>query len=263
MNNPKECLEVKTDDTIISYHRFEPGVFEYTVKYDQSKGQRAGTRSREYTIHGPLWAVVVGESGTGEAQYIVDGEPLEIDFCRTITFIPPHRGIEIEFENLAVEYRGWVSELPVPKGFPDKAVAFNVESWQAPSSLTDLVELVNRRKDEIQVERTESADAVAEKARCFIHEFYDETITVEDVAFEVGLSPTVFSKRFKAAFGISPLKYRNILRVQDSVRHLLFEGRGSAHAGFEVGFEDLSRFNKNFKSVMEAVPSQFVFKGGR
>lgn len=54
----------------------------------------------------------------------------------------------------------------------------------------------------------------------------------------------------------SPVAYRNQLRVYDASVKML-KGESIAKAAHDVGFQDLSRFNKQFKVKMRAIPSQF------
>ena len=53
---------------------------------------------------------------------------------------------------------------------------------------------------------------------------------------------------------MSPLQFRNALRLQSARRMMVAEGRDAATAGFEVGFQSPSQFSRDYARFFGASP---------
>lgn len=65
--------------------------------------------------------------------------------------------------------------------------------------------------------------------------------SLDGLAESVALSPHYLQRRFKRLVGLSPLQYRNAMRLERA-RGALRDGRSITDAAFEAGFGSLSRF---------------------
>jgi AraC-like DNA-binding protein len=54
--------------------------------------------------------------------------------------------------------------------------------------------------------------------------------------------------------GLSPLQYQKRLRLQEARRLMLGEGLDAAEAGFRVGYESPSQFNREYRRLFGAPP---------
>lgn len=79
---------------------------------------------------------------------------------------------------------------------------------------------------------------------------------VGDLARVAGVSRAHFSRRFKAAAGLSPYAYLNLLRIEQAKR-LLAAGAPIADTALEVGFVDQSHFARTFRRFSGATPAQY------
>lgn len=101
------------------------------------------------------------------------------------------------------------------------------------------------------------ADAPIRQAAAYIREHCREPLLLQEVARRFGLSQSQFSRRFRAAEGLSPVQYLTGLRL-DLAKSLLVESDLTIEAiadrcGFQNGFY-LSRV---FASHMNVSPSQY------
>lgn len=96
-----------------------------------------------------------------------------------------------------------------------------------------------------------------------IRDHYAEELTLADVAAHAGLSPSYFSKVFKAELGESFSEHVNRLRVERAVLLLKDTAQGLSQIAGAVGFEDQSYFTKVFKRLMGVSPGRFREAGGR
>jgi len=76
---------------------------------------------------------------------------------------------------------------------------------------------------------------------------FDQQLRIEEIANESGMSVSGFHHHFKAVTAMSPLQFQKQLRLQEARRLMLGESLDAASAGFRVGYEDASHFNRDYK----------------
>lgn len=94
------------------------------------------------------------------------------------------------------------------------------------------------------------------KALNYININYLEEISVSKLASMCNLGECMFRRCFKAETGLSPLKYRNKLRIEKAYELLANESYSLADIMEITGFYDASYFNKTFKLYMGKSPSE-------
>ncbi len=87
---------------------------------------------------------------------------------------------------------------------------------------------------------------------------FDKPLRMEDVASEVGLSPSAFHAHFKSVTGMSPLQFQKHLRLQEARRSMLNENLDAGEAGFRVGYDDQSQFSREYKRHYGEPPARDV-----
>lgn len=101
-------------------------------------------------------------------------------------------------------------------------------------------------------------DSGINRALAHLREHLTRQIEESDLAGIVGQSPSVFSRAFKRHTGTTLVRYRNQLRIDLACRMLLAEpGMAIACICYEVGFSNLSNFNRHFLKLKGMSPSQF------
>ena len=91
----------------------------------------------------------------------------------------------------------------------------------------------------------------------YVENNYMNKITIEDMATEVGLSQSHFMKYFKQTMGASFIDYLNEYRLTMASRLLLSSESSILDIAAEVGFDNLSYFNRIFKKRFELTPSAY------
>jgi AraC-like DNA-binding protein len=87
---------------------------------------------------------------------------------------------------------------------------------------------------------------------------FDKPLRIEDVAREIGMSVSGFHHHFKAVTAMSPLQFQKQLRLQEARRLMLGEGFDAASAGYRVGYDDASHFNRAYKRLFGEPPMRDV-----
>jgi AraC family L-rhamnose operon regulatory protein RhaS len=93
--------------------------------------------------------------------------------------------------------------------------------------------------------------------REFIHRHYKQPLTLEQICHISGMSPSVFSVKFKQQTGQTLIEYRNEIRLNYAKEALLNTQFKVLQIAQEVGFDDLSFFNKQFKKKLGLSPGEF------
>lgn len=87
--------------------------------------------------------------------------------------------------------------------------------------------------------------------------FYFERHRVDELAALAGMSPTHFSRVFKAAFGTSPIDWLRRERISQAKRRLAETDDAVKEIATQVGYADRFFFSKDFKHLTGLTPGQF------
>ncbi len=83
----------------------------------------------------------------------------------------------------------------------------------------------------------------------------DRTIALEDLAREVGMSPSSFSRTFKEVIGRTPMQFVMSYRVEQSLEMMKDDTRPLGDIALACGFADQAHFSRSFKQLMGKTPS--------
>lgn len=103
---------------------------------------------------------------------------------------------------------------------------------------------------------------VMHKALDYIRSNYMRKLSLDEVAREVYLSPSYFSRLFKKEMGCTFNTYLNRYRI-DKSKTLVLKNLRLADVAVMVGFEDQSYFTKVFKKMCGVAPNRYRESGGR
>lgn len=95
------------------------------------------------------------------------------------------------------------------------------------------------------------------RAQDWLDEYYTESLELQALAKQIGMSKRTFIRRFQKATGELPSRYLQRLRVEVA-KHLLGNTQDSVKTiGMSVGYRDISSFSKVFKSLTDVTPREF------
>jgi AraC-like DNA-binding protein len=85
---------------------------------------------------------------------------------------------------------------------------------------------------------------------------YHLPLRVEELAKEAGMSVSGFHHHFKTVTAMSPVQFQKQLRLQEARKLMLGEGLDAADAGYRVGYNDPSHFNREYKRLFGEPPKR-------
>jgi len=87
---------------------------------------------------------------------------------------------------------------------------------------------------------------------------YARALPVERLAAVAGMSPSSFHQHFRAVTSLSPLQFQKQLRLIEAKRLMLARGLSSSHAAFEVGYESVPQFTREYGRLFGLSPAKDV-----
>lgn len=93
-----------------------------------------------------------------------------------------------------------------------------------------------------------------DKALRQIHDNFDQTFQVDELAGHVNMSTSAFHRTFKSVTSLSPIQYLKKVRLNKAKSLIIEEGMRSGDAARMVGYESVSQFNREFKRYFGTTP---------
>ncbi|MBD2114111.1 MULTISPECIES: AraC family transcriptional regulator [Cyanophyceae] len=87
---------------------------------------------------------------------------------------------------------------------------------------------------------------------------FNQPLRIEDVAQELGMSVSGFHHHFKSVTAMSPLQFQKQLRLQEARRLMLGQNLDASSAAYQVGYDDASHFNREYKRLFGNPPMRDV-----
>ena len=80
----------------------------------------------------------------------------------------------------------------------------------------------------------------------YLNQYYNHNLRLENVAAVANMSTTAFCRFFKTSTGKSFIRYLNELRIGHACKLLIESELTISEICFEVGFNNVSNFNRRF-----------------
>ncbi|MET0290303.1 MAG: AraC family transcriptional regulator [Pseudoxanthomonas sp.] len=85
---------------------------------------------------------------------------------------------------------------------------------------------------------------------------YRGRVTVDRLAAEAGMSLTAFHTHFKRMLSLTPGQYQKRLRLIEARRLMLEEGMSASAAAFNVGYESVPQFTREYGRLFNVTPKR-------
>jgi len=90
----------------------------------------------------------------------------------------------------------------------------------------------------------------------FLSSHLNDTVTIEDMADQVGMSRAVFHRKFKQATTMSPIQFVKSMKLNSAAMKIA-SGMNVNVAAMEVGYVSSSQFSREFKRMYGQSPKQW------
>ena len=96
------------------------------------------------------------------------------------------------------------------------------------------------------------------EANSWIKQNFRQDFKVEELAEQWNMSVSQFHQKFKNAVGMGPLQCQKRLRLTEARRLILDTGKNATEAAFDVGYESLSQFTREYRKMFGNNPSEDI-----
>lgn len=86
------------------------------------------------------------------------------------------------------------------------------------------------------------------RVRSYLEDHFSKPLTLAELAIQAHLSPRQLSELFRAAYGVAPLQYQRLLRMEKAKKLLECSRLSVQQIAEQVGYTHLSSFSKRFQS---------------
>lgn len=243
-------LEINTPTYHSSFQRLSQDLIALNRKHFYSPDFNAIDTYGNYNLY--AYAIL----RPGELEITVNSQSFEIAGEVSI-FIPKFSIVNWKINSSNLQWKAFVSDKDFDTSL--KTVSIYKSFISAPQSISEISDWLSNASLIHQFTPDASPNKTPSEVKKFIDKNYRDELEIADIAKNFSLSSSQLTKIFKNHFHLSPVEYRSKLRIFQSMFNLLTQDQTVIDIASHSGFNDLSRFNKQFKKITNATPSKFKF----
>ena len=199
------------------------------------------------------WLLEVHELKAGKISFVSGStQILPRTKCFGVLY-PPFTMSSLFIEDVTSSLVGVASTEPLPSSFNGLPTVFETDCGEVPTSVAQVLEIIRRGRDAQIVDFNPNASLLSKNAKRLIDENFLSYPSIARIAQRLGVSPEHLSRQFKRDFQITPSAYLHQLRLADA-RLRLARGEPIVNVSLDVGYNDLSRFYKQFRKNSKTSP---------
>ena len=96
------------------------------------------------------------------------------------------------------------------------------------------------------------------RAIAWLRANYAKPLRIEDLATTARMGVSTLHHQFRALTAMSPLQYQKRLRLQMARQRMLMDGMDATSAAYEVGYESVSQFNREYSRFFGQPPMRDI-----
>lgn len=206
-----------------------------------------------FFVFGPAWLLEILDLTSGEFFFLSNGEPIRPAGRRFGIYYPPFTIINGCVKDMKGSLAGIGAVGEPPSGLPSVPSIFDTTFEGELSSTGQAVEIVRAASGIQSIEFNPNPSLLSIKAKKIIDENYRIYPSIARIAARLGVSHEHTTRGFKRDYGMSPSAYLHQLRVAEAT-HKLTLGEEIVDISMDVGYNDLSRFYKQFRKATKTSP---------
>ena len=124
--------------------------------------------------------------------------------------------------------------------------------------MIDVLRLFEHRPEHLPAEDAEmSNQARLAQVKGYMESHYTESLTLRDLCERAMLQKSYFIRQFKAMYGFSPIRYLNMIRIENAMLLLANSEMNITEIAARVGFNHSSYFSETFLQYAGMSPTQY------
>ena len=198
------------------------------------------------------WLLEIIDSDEGDFYFISDGKEVRPESKRFGVFYPSFSITRSCIRSFKGSVRGIGAVEPVD-GLPHEPFIFETEYTGKFAQSRQALDVLARAANRKTIELNTKPSLVTIKAKRLIDENYLAFPSISRIAARLKVSPEHLSRTFRSDLGLTPSQYLRKLRVADATLRLS-KGEQIIDVSHDVGYNDLSRFYKQFRKTTKTSP---------
>lgn len=250
MNNDSYLhITTKSYDSMVNNHT--PEILLMSRKQSYKKNQK------QIDAYGEHWMIAFADLQPGQVS-IRNGKtylPL-VGPCGIL--IGSYSVIELLFQKTKINWYA-ISSLKkdLSQEFQRKVILFKWDG-EIPKNFDTIFKSIKKMESKTEIEMQCYSSAVAAKTKNFIDTNFSDILLIQRIAEKLKYSRTVMTREFTKAYGLSPVEYRQKIRVYRAVR-VLSSGASVTTAISESGFSSQTQFFHQFKKHLGTQPFNYKY----
>lgn len=199
------------------------------------------------------WLLEVIELECGEYRFLCDGQKVGPEADHFGVFYPAFAITRPFMRGVRGRVRG-VGSVEHLSGLPSGPCLFETDFRDELVSVDQALDILAGARSKRSIKVCSSPSLVSIKAKRLIDKNYLVFPAISRIAGRLGVSPEHLSRQFKRDYRLTPSEYLHYLRVADAT-HRLTLGEEIIDISQDVGYNDLSRFYKQFRKKTNTSPA--------
>jgi AraC-like DNA-binding protein len=199
------------------------------------------------------WLIELFELETGEFSFMRGRECIRPQTQRFGIFYPPFAIMRACFKDVRGRWTGLAATDTLPEKFRAVPIMFETDFNTSPQSVSQVEEILNSSYNRQPIELNPTPSWLSLKAKRLIDENYLIRPAISALAARLGVTHAHLTRQFKRDFGLSPSAYCHQVRIADATFRLA-RGEEIINVSQDVGYNDLSRFYKQFSKATTKTP---------
>jgi AraC-like DNA-binding protein len=198
------------------------------------------------------WLLEIVEIDAGDFYFISDGEDVRPARKRFGVFYPSFSITQSCIRSFKGRVRG-VGAVESLDRLPREPFIFDTRHTGKFTDSRQALDVIDEASNRRTIEVNTKPSLVTIKAKRLIDENYLVFPSISRIAGRLKVSPEHLSRTFKQDLGLTPSQYLRKLRVADATFRLS-QGEQIIDISHDVGYNDLSRFYKQFRKTTNTSP---------
>ncbi|MEW6731363.1 MAG: AraC family transcriptional regulator [Acidobacteriota bacterium] len=199
------------------------------------------------------WLIELFELEAGEFSFIKGKEYIRPSIKRFGIFYPPFAIMQIYVKDVKGHWTGMAATEPLPEKFMTIPMIFETDFKGTPKSVEQVKEILDSSYNRQSIEINPTPSLLSLKAKRLIDENYLIQPSIARIAARLDVTHAHLTRQFTRDFGLNPSAYCHQLRIADATFRLA-SGEEIIDVSQEVGYNDLSRFYKQFSKATRKPP---------
>jgi len=204
-------------------------------------------------VVGAGWLLEVIEVRSGKYFFFSNGEKVPLKLKRFGVFYPPFSIVKFHVKNMKGRFTGIGGFTDIPSGFPGEALIFETDFDAEFTGALAALQVLNSARARRPIAINTKPSLLSLKAKRLIDENYQVYPSIARIAARLKVTPEHLSRQFKRDYELNPSNYLHKVRLAEATYKLSI-GEAIVDVSHDVGYNDLSRFYKQFRKATKTSP---------